>query len=58
MLVFPLTSRVERSITHILGSQLWSPKNKVTNNAMYFADQEKSLTLGEVHMQYTNTKHT
>ena len=23
-----------------------------------FVDQEKSPTLGEVHMQYTNTKHT
>jgi hypothetical protein len=23
-----------------------------------FADQEKSPILGEVHMQYTNTKHT
>jgi len=23
-----------------------------------FADQKKRSTLGEVHMQYTNTKHT
>jgi hypothetical protein len=23
-----------------------------------FANQEKSPTLGEVHMQYANTKHT
>jgi hypothetical protein len=28
----PLASRVESAITHILGPQLWSPKNKVTNN--------------------------
>jgi hypothetical protein len=35
-LVMPLASQVERSITHILGPQLWSPKNKVTNNTIFF----------------------
>jgi hypothetical protein len=35
-LVMPLASKVKRSITHILGPQLWSPKNKVINNTLYF----------------------
>jgi hypothetical protein len=49
--VLLITIRLDKTQSRTLSSSLLYV-------LLRFADKEKSPTLGEVHMQYTNTKHT